>query len=89
MAALILLVVFVVKFWWLLSAVLATGTASALIGKWLAARDDRAIARRRRDAALCARADRQHAAVLAGNDVVGMFGDYPPSVFVSVDRSAY
>jgi hypothetical protein len=26
-----------------------------------------------------ARADRQHAAVLAGDEVVGVFGDYPPA----------
>jgi hypothetical protein len=29
---------------------------------------------------LCVRADRQHAAVLAGDDLVGVYGDYPPSV---------
>jgi hypothetical protein len=44
----------------------------------LARRDDQAAARRQRDAELCAWADRQHAAVLAGDEVVGVYGDYPP-----------
>jgi len=50
-----------------------------LIGWWLARHDDRDAWRRRRDAELCARADRQHAAVLAG-DQHGVYGNYPPAV---------
>lgn len=33
----------------------------------------------RRDADICARADRQHAAVLAGDQLFGVYGDYPPA----------
>jgi hypothetical protein len=50
------------------------------VGWWLARRDDHAIERRRRDAALCARADRQHAAILAGDEATGVYGEYPPAV---------
>ena len=50
------------------------------VGKWLARRNDEAIAERRRQAELRARADRQHAAVLAGDELVGVYGDYPPEV---------
>jgi hypothetical protein len=50
------------------------------VGKWLARRNDEAIAERRRQAELRARADRQHAAMLAGDELVGMYGNYPPEV---------
>ena len=50
------------------------------VGKWLRRRNDEAIAERRRQAELRARADRQHAAVLAGDELVGVYGDYPPEV---------
>jgi hypothetical protein len=50
------------------------------VGKWLARRNDEAIAARRRQAELRARADRQHAAVLAGDEMVGVYGDYPPQL---------
>jgi hypothetical protein len=50
------------------------------VGKWLARRNDEAIAERRRRAELRARANRQHAAVLAGDELVGVYGDYPPEV---------
>ena len=68
----------VAKFFWLLAAVVLTVVVARLIGKWLARRDDRAVAARRRDAELCARADRQHAQVLAGDQLAGVYGDYPP-----------
>ena len=42
--------------------------------------NDEAIAERRRQAELRARADRQHAAVLAGDELVGVYGDDPPEV---------
>jgi hypothetical protein len=48
--------------------VVATVVAARLIGRWLRGRDDRAAAERRRQAELCARADRQRAQVLAGDD---------------------
>jgi len=62
---------------------LAAAAAAALVGwtvsKWLA-RHNEAIAKRRRQAELRARADRQHAAVLAGDELVGVYGDYPPQM---------
>jgi hypothetical protein len=70
----------VVKFAWLLAAVLTTVAVGIGVGKWWASWDDRAAARRRRAAGLCARADRQHAAVLAGDGMLGVYGDYPPAV---------
>jgi hypothetical protein len=54
------------------------GGGARVIGGWLRGRDDRAAAERRRQAELCARADRQHAAVLAGDEFVGVYGDYLP-----------
>ena len=41
----------------------------------------RVLSERRRMAELCARADRQHAAMLAGDDRLGVYGDYPPQVW--------
>jgi hypothetical protein len=64
----------------------AVGAAAAAVlvgwtvGKWLARRSDEAIAERHRQAELRARADRQHAAVLAGDGLIGVYGDYPPEV---------
>jgi hypothetical protein len=69
----------VVDFFWLLAALVVTVVVARLIGWWLARRDDRSIAERQRRAELCARADRQHAAVLAG-DERGVYGEYPPAV---------
>ena len=64
-------------------AVAATAAAVLVgwtVGKWLARRNDEAIAERRRRAELRGRADRQHAAVLAGDELVGVYGDYPPEM---------
>jgi hypothetical protein len=38
----------------------------------------RVLSERRRMAELCARADRQHAAMLAGDELVGVYGEWPP-----------
>jgi hypothetical protein len=63
----------------------AAAAAALLAGwtvrKWLTRRNDLAIAERRRQSELRARADRQHAAILAGDEVVGVYGDYPPGSF--------
>src|SRR5260370_39288067 len=67
MTVLVLLVVFVRKFAWLLAGLVASAVAGRLIGGWLARRDDKSIAERQRMAELCARADQQHAWVLAGD----------------------
>jgi hypothetical protein len=68
----------VVKFAWLIAAVLVTVVIAVSIGKASAWLDDLMVARRRRDAEIAARADRQHAAVLAGDYRLGVYGDYPP-----------
>ena len=75
---LLLLAAFVAKFCWLLAGLAAAVIIGRLIGVWLTRRDDRSIAERQRMAELCARADRQHAAVLAGDDR-GTYGAYPPA----------
>lgn len=77
---LLLAAVFVAKFAWLLAALVATVVAARLIGGWLRGRDDRAAAERRRDAEIRVRADRQHAAILAGDEQLGVYGNYPPAV---------
>jgi hypothetical protein len=69
----------VAKFAWLLAAIGAAAAIGRLIGGWLARRDDRAVADRWRLAEVRAWADRQHAAVLAGDELVGVYGDYPPA----------
>ena len=79
MIVFVLLTVFVLKFAWLLAAFAAAAAAGRLIGWWLARRDDRAVANRRRDAELCARPDRQHAAVLAGDQLAGRVRRLPAS----------
>lgn len=69
-----------VKFGWLLAAFAGVAAAGWAVGKWLARRGDQVIARRRRNAAIRARANRQHSAVLAGDYFLGVYGDYPPAV---------
>jgi hypothetical protein len=76
----LLAAVFLAHFGWLLAAFAGAAAAGRLIGGWLARRDDRAIAERQWTAEVCARADRQHAAVLAGDELAGVYGDYPPFV---------
>jgi hypothetical protein len=73
----LLAVAFVVKFVWLLAAFATAAVIGRAAGWWLARRDDRTAAEHRRMAELCARADWQHAQVLAGDDR-GIYGEYPP-----------
>jgi hypothetical protein len=70
---LLLAVGFVVMFWWVFAAILGVlllGCAAWYVSQRLDARD---AARR----ALVARADQQHAWVVAGDDR-GIYGDYAP-----------
>jgi hypothetical protein len=67
------------KVWWLLAALAAVLVLGWAVGKLWARHDDNATARRRRDAEICARADRQHAAILAGDELCGVYGEWPPA----------
>jgi hypothetical protein len=76
----LLLLGFVIKFWWLILAALVVVVAACL-GWWSCKRSDAELERMRREhAALIARADQQHAWVLAGDDR-GIYGDYWPKQF--------
>ncbi len=71
---LLLAVGFVFHFAWLFAALGAAYVVGRGLGGWLARRDDRTLAARARAAAIAGRADRQHAAVLAGDALVGVYG---------------
>lgn len=74
---LLLLVGFIVKFWWLILLTMVVVAA----GFWLrgvVTRQDAELERQNREhAALVARADEQHAWVLAGDDR-GVYGEHAP-----------
>jgi hypothetical protein len=72
-----LVVGFVVTYWWVILLILATIGVGVVL--WLRHQHElEAAGRRRREhAALIARADQQHAWVLAGDDR-GVYGEYPP-----------
>lgn len=80
MILLLVVVVFVVKFAWLLGLIAAVSFVGWSIGKSLARAEDAGVARRRRAAELCARADRQNQAFLRGDLRAGVYGNYPPAV---------
>ena len=75
MIALTLLVVFVVKFFWLLVALAVTVMVGRSIGWWLARLDDRAAAQRRRDAEIVAA--RTVSTPGARGGYRGVYGAYP------------
>ncbi len=60
------------------------GVAVLIAGGWLLSRhlDARDTAREAARAAIIARADEQHAQILAGDDR-GMYGDYRPEIYPS------
>jgi hypothetical protein len=74
----LLLIGFVMKFWWVIAAVLVVALAGAAL--WLCTtRHAAELERRRRaQAAIAARADEQHAQVLA-RDERGIYGKYVPT----------
>jgi hypothetical protein len=74
----LLLLGFVVKFWWLILLVLAVVGAGFLLWGVLTRQDAELDRQRREQSALAARADEQHAWVLADDDR-GTFGQYPPA----------
>jgi hypothetical protein len=73
MFALLLVIGFVAMFWWVIVAVLGVALLAVLV--FYAER--RIDAREDARAALVARADQQHALVLAGDDR-GIYGEYTP-----------
>jgi hypothetical protein len=75
----LLAVAFVAHCFWVLAAFAAAAVLGRVIGGWMARRDDQRAMARARAAEVCARADRQHAAVLAGDELAGVYGDYPPA----------
>lgn len=78
MFTLLLVLGFVVMFWWVFAII--TGIVVLGIAGWLLARhlDARDAARDAARAAITARADQQHAWILAGDDR-GTYGDYVPT----------
>jgi hypothetical protein len=56
---------------WAVVYVLRSVLASAAVARQLD---------RRRQARIAARADRQHAAVLAGDNLAGVYGEWPPAI---------
>jgi threonine/homoserine/homoserine lactone efflux protein len=76
---LLIVVGFIAKFWWLILLVLAAIGAGLLLWLGHQRKLDASDRRRREQASLAARADRQHALILAGDDR-GVYGDYPPAV---------
>jgi hypothetical protein len=75
---LLIVVGFIVKFWVYIVAVLGALVLFGLLWWLVSSWDRRAEARARAQAAIAARADQQHAWVLAGDDR-GIYGDYKPA----------
>jgi type II secretory pathway pseudopilin PulG len=74
---LLILAAVLAKYAWLIVAVIVVVGVSLAVGKNWVWHDDRVEARRKRRAEVAARADRQHAAVLRG-DESGVYGEWPP-----------
>jgi hypothetical protein len=83
-AAFVLLIFigFIAKFWVYIVGVLAALALVGLLWWWASYMDRRAKARENTRLAIVARADQQHAWVLAGDDR-GIYGDYRPEVYPS------
>jgi hypothetical protein len=73
---LLIMVGFVVMFWWVFAIII--GIALLIAASWYVSR--RLDARDAARAAIAARADEQHALVLAGDDR-GVYGEYRPEVY--------
>ena len=79
---LLIVVGFIAKFWWLILLVVAATGAGLLL--WLGHQRKLDASNRwcREQASLAARADQQHAWVLA-DDERGVYGQYPPAAIVT------
>jgi hypothetical protein len=71
----LLLLGFVVTYWWAIVAVLVVAVAGFAVWDVRMHRDAELERRRRAQAAIAARADQQHAWILAGDDR-GVYGEY-------------
>lgn len=67
----------IVKFWWIV--LIVVGVAAVAFGTWLEREEKRRVGleKKRREAALKARAESQNSAYLRG-DPQGVYGDFPP-----------
>jgi nitrate/nitrite transporter NarK len=74
----LLVVWFITKFWWCILLVLAAICVGLALWLGHQRRLEPAGRRRREEVALAARADQQHAWILAGGDC-GVYGDYTPN----------
>jgi hypothetical protein len=74
----LLLVGFMLKYWWLIALVAAAVILYRRAPGWWAAHQASVAAEDERLAEVAARADQQHAWVLAG-DPRGAYGDHPPA----------
>ena len=85
----LLVVGFVAKFWWCILLVLGVIVLGVVLWWWSIRMGDRDDAEHTQRAALVARADQQHAWVLAGNDR-GIYGDYAPKqIAIELLQSQY
>jgi ABC-type protease/lipase transport system fused ATPase/permease subunit len=76
--ALLIFIGFIVKFWVYIVAVLGALVLVGLLWWWASCMDRRAKARENTRLAIVARADQQHAWVLAGDDR-GIYGEFAPA----------
>lgn len=87
----LVLVGLVLAYWqWIVGIVLVVLIIRALpvaLREWQAEQAAVQAARKARDAALVARADREHAQVMAG-DERGIWGQYPPAVYEDAHQPA-
>jgi hypothetical protein len=74
----LLLVGFLIKYWWLVALVLPAVAVWKFGPGWWRRYQTSVAVEEQRLAAIIARADQQHAWVLAG-DPRGAYGDYPPA----------
>jgi hypothetical protein len=74
----LLLVGFMLKYWWIIVLVIAVVVVVKRGPGWWAAHQASVKVEQERVAGIAARADQQHAWVMAG-DPRGAYGDYPPA----------
>jgi hypothetical protein len=88
LVALLVVVALVVKFWWLIAAVVGMFCAVHWTRRAVDRHAERVAAERRRVAGLVARANREHQWVLAG-DPRGTYGEFPPATYGEFPPATY